>query len=1316
MGLSTDLISQFAKITTETKNTSSESTVFGTVVKYNNSMYVRIDGSDLLTPVTTTAGIRAGERVTVMIKNHSATVTGNITSPSISDTDIGGISASTAEMSSKISEFEIVIADKVSTTDFDTQVGRIDTLYSDNATIKKTLTANEASIKELKAENVTITDRLAANDADIDNLKTSKLDASVAAITYATIDDLEATNANIYNFKATYGDFEVLTANKFEAVNASIKNLDTVYATITDLNAERARIDSLEANSLTASSAVIKNLQADVADIDTLIFGSASGNTIQTSFANAVIAQLGNAQIKSAMIESITADKITAGDIITDNVRVMSEDGKLLISDETIQISDDTRVRVQIGKDAVGDYSINIWDNSGNLMFSEGGITDDAIKDAIIRDDMVSDSANISAHKLNITSLFEVINGSSQTIKSSQILFDSEGQTLDVVFANLNTDIVKMDETVNSQGTQLSAVQGQISSKVWEQDINTAIDDIEVGGRNLLLNSDHEYSSSGYMVGSYSPSTPLVSGVVYTMTINVTPAEGVTHFYSFVSGGWCGICRSHVKGIERQTISTTFTMPSYYTDKTPDDNIANADIGIYRFPNDGSVTAKSIIHWVKIEKGNKATDWTPAPEDTEKDITFLTTQYSSLKQTTDTISATLVSHATEISNKAEQSEVTNATNRVSSLEMNLEGFETTVSETYVTKTELNDTVEDIETEVDNLTTRMVKAESSITQNSESITAVVSRTEVVESEVTTAQKTADAAKKQLWHNASGESGTAGYVAFACITIKGSYQNCPIRFSLRNRGAVASDIDVQFKNVSGSDPGLYSIRENGDIGTWIVKIDTSTWYVLAKKSEAWDTIYVTDYENTNASTDVKWINVLYSELPTENITKSTKLIGSAVANTVATKSEVTQLSDKITATVTQVSNNKTAISELELTANSLTSRVSGVEADTETALTNAANAQSDIDSLKIGGRNLLKDSRHIRLYSNNSSLYPITSEILTENGREFRRYTRTEITLTTTTMSLYSSIPVTQITEYLYGVECTFSFLIRCSHNTTSTVMTALYSGGSSYTWGSSSVKHSIGTDWQRVSVTATITQKYDAENESTILRFNPCIIPIPEGEITNFYIDVCEWKFEKGNRVSDWTPAPEDVDSGIEAVNDTALNAKETATNNSDQLAQAQTIIQQLSNSISALVVDESGESLMTQDGDRWLFSMGSYNETLNNVSNDLNALTEDVGDTKNTVDILNQAVDDLGTLTEYIAISTYNNQPCIELGEYDSDFKLRITNTEIQFIEGTAIPAYLSNQKLYIEKAQVKGELQQGEFVWKARSNGNLGLIWKGGD
>lgn len=87
---------------------------------------------------------------------------------------------------------------------------------------------------------------------------------------------------------------------------------------------------------------------------------------------------------------------------------------------------------------------------------------------------------------------------------------------------------------------------------------------------------------------------------------------------------------------------------------------------------------------------------------------------------------------------------------------------------------------------------------------------------------------------------------------------------------------------------------------------------------------------------------------------------------------------------------------------------------------------------------------------------------------------------------------------------------------------------------------------------------------------------------------------------------------------------------------------------------------------------------------------------------------------DLGLIGEYVQIGIYDGEPCIELGEKDSEFKLIITNTRILFMEGSTVPAYINNQSLYINKAVVEEELQQGEFVWKVRSNGNLGLVWKG--
>lgn len=84
MALSTDLISQFVKITNDSKKPPKETTVYGTVKNNNGSLFVQLDGSSMLTPVIATTSMKDGDRVTVMIKNHSAVVTGNLTSPSAS--------------------------------------------------------------------------------------------------------------------------------------------------------------------------------------------------------------------------------------------------------------------------------------------------------------------------------------------------------------------------------------------------------------------------------------------------------------------------------------------------------------------------------------------------------------------------------------------------------------------------------------------------------------------------------------------------------------------------------------------------------------------------------------------------------------------------------------------------------------------------------------------------------------------------------------------------------------------------------------------------------------------------------------------------------------------------------------------------------------------------------------------------------------------------------------------------------------------------------------------------------------------------------
>lgn len=315
MALSSDLVSQFVKVTNDKTEIKTETTVNGTIVEYEGKKYVRIDGSDLLTPYETTTDVENGERVKVMIKNHTATVTGNVSSPSARTDTVKEVGEKADAASSKISEFEIIIADKVSVDELDAVNGRIDNLVSDNVTIKGELDAHKATIDTLTADNVTINESLTAQSATIENLKTTKLDAEVADITYATITNLDATNATIHNLEATYGDFQVLTTDKFAAIDADIKNLET--------------------EKLSAESAELRYANIDFANI-----GEAA---IENFYAKSGVIQdvvISEGQVTGTLVGvTIKGDLIEGGTIVADKLVIQGEDGlyyKLNTNGETV--------------------------------------------------------------------------------------------------------------------------------------------------------------------------------------------------------------------------------------------------------------------------------------------------------------------------------------------------------------------------------------------------------------------------------------------------------------------------------------------------------------------------------------------------------------------------------------------------------------------------------------------------------------------------------------------------------------------------------------------------------------------------------------------------------------------------------------------------------------------------------------------------------------------------------------------------------------------------------------------------------------------
>lgn len=995
MALSSDLISQFAKVTKDETETKKESIVYGTAVEYGGKMYARLDGSDRLTPIVSTAGVKAGDRVTVIIKNHSAILSGNVSSPSASKDDVDGVQDQVDEIGNQISEFEIIIADKVSTDELEAERARIDQLIAEDVIIKGSLDAANAKITNLEAENVTITGDLKAANAEIENLKTTKLDAEIAEITYATIENLEATNAKFYNLEADYGEFKDLATEKFTAIDADIKNLDTEKLSAEDADIKYANIDFAN-----IGKAAIENFFSKSGMIGDLVVGDGT-----------ITGTLVGVTIKGDLIEG--------GTVVADKLVIKGDDGlyyKLNTDGETV------------GSKQTDYNSLN-----GSIITAKS-----VTAEKISVNDLVAFGATIGGFHITDDSIYSGVKESvNNTTRGSYM--DDDGQ-----FAiGDGTNFLKFfQDTDGSYKLVISASQITLGTKnlVSSDDVQEIVDNLEIGGTNLLRNSNFKYDFT-YWVENYpggcaqilESQYDYIGKFVQLTQEQVYPnANDVCRFYAnpitnFTHTAGETYTLSFYGAIINSDIDSVGIIAAIAGDgqrigrfKVSEANTWTLFTATYTATIAGSLTFHSDVEGaifqlanIKLEKGNKATDWSPSPKDIESDL----------------------------------------------------------EHNYYTKTEVDSKIE-------------------ITQDG--ITSSVKE------------------------------------------------------------------EVSKIQIGGTNLIINSINYTKD----------SKFHISEKGGDS---------------------QIQPNELPIK----------------------------------ASIESGKTYI------------------------------FQAETDGVWSESHTIAQEGTHIYLY------------LQTQETVDAGNPNAFDAAIDLTKKSNYVAEPI------------------------------------------------SVGTTGKGIwKLTIPTTKDY------VNMRFR---IDVHGDSATTYDLNYWNFKLEEGNKPTDWSPAPEDMATGEEVENAQAAadEANATADSTESRVTVAETTIQQLSDSISQLVTDENGNSLMTQTSDGWTFNMGAINSSLNDAKETLSNLSGSVAGIDSTVDKLDSLVDDLAKKTAYIVMTTDDTgAPCIELGKSDNPFKVRITNTSVDFLEGSIRIAYISNKALYIERAIVKDELQIGEgkgFVWKRRSNGNMGLRWVGG-
>lgn len=333
MALEYELISQFAKLAAkDTKTGSSESTVYGTVVSdEHGNKYIKLDGSDQLTPLadeerpsadSTNVNAEVGERVSVLIKDHTATVTGNMSSPAARTEDV--------------TKLGIVLAE-----DIQANSAYFKKLLADEATLGK-LVANEANILSLIAKSAEI-DNLLAGKITVTDLLADKIDTDVVIADTALIESLKSSNIDVLGLIANQAVIRDLVAENADLNSLEAKNAYLKYVSIDSVNIDQAWMDEFYAKSgliefITADDATVTGhlvgvtisgdmIKAGTLVADKLVVRGDDGNyyKLNTDFSAipGVEPVEEDAIHGSVMVaNSITAEKISVSDLVAFNAKI----------------------------------------------------------------------------------------------------------------------------------------------------------------------------------------------------------------------------------------------------------------------------------------------------------------------------------------------------------------------------------------------------------------------------------------------------------------------------------------------------------------------------------------------------------------------------------------------------------------------------------------------------------------------------------------------------------------------------------------------------------------------------------------------------------------------------------------------------------------------------------------------------------------------------------------------------------------------------------------------------------------------------------
>lgn len=493
MSLSDDIISQYVEVNAEEKE-KKEETLLGKIVSYNGKQYVKLDGSDQLTPIASTSSVDADDRVTVLLKNHSAIVTGNLSYPSAKNSKM-------TEISDKVDEFGNILAYSITTENIDAINAYFENLTAITAKYEN-MEAVNAEIERLNATYANL-DRVTAEDvealnADIENLRSTFVNA-----TNITAEDLEAANAEINNLKAYNANFTYVSADVLSAINGKITNLDATYANIDFANIGEAAVvkifsdsgiikDLVVSGGTIAGELVGVTIKGDIIEggtvkADKLVVKGSDGlfYKLNTDGVTITAEQTEYNSLNGTVItaKSITAEKIAVKDLVAFGATI----GGFNIAKDSIY----SGVKSSINNTTEGIY----LDKSGQIAFGDATNFIKYYKDqnGVYKFEISANSILFGSSKKSVeTELTEVkttADGAKSTAETAQSTANTAKTTADTAkntadgaqkgVNSLTTRVTKAETSItqNSQQISLRATSETVSSEIASA--NSKISDLK---------------------------------------------------------------------------------------------------------------------------------------------------------------------------------------------------------------------------------------------------------------------------------------------------------------------------------------------------------------------------------------------------------------------------------------------------------------------------------------------------------------------------------------------------------------------------------------------------------------------------------------------------------------------------------------------------------------------------------------------------------------------------------------------------------------------------------------------------------------------